>query len=353
MVFAVAEVVLGLASVVWSAVTTAPVSSVVNVAHVASICALPLTFGVVATTSKNKTNPLLSVGRGRYYSGYTPEQLEAAVGEFVASSKQKEKPGATTKAKKLGTIRNEWLRDKGVNIPYQTLKDAVQRALANKQVTLQRGRPTWFSQEDEAEILKHIDAMEDVALSPDKHYIMWLAGCLAKVYLKAFKNKKGADQAMPTTGWWRRFKRRHPAYGLRATQTYERNRATAADAWAIHRFFDTYEECLDMEQSPGYKYRQRADRVGNLDESGFQSTVRPTKSFVKKGRRNGGKRLSSNDNRDTETLVSTSLANGGRPPPHVSFPGPRDKMESLGARAGGHRSTIHGRQCIPESRKLA
>lgn len=331
MVFVLVELFFAVASVVWCA----PVSTVVNVAHVASVCALPISLAAMATTTqKKKKKQIEEAKRGKTFAAYTPEDMKAAAEEYIAGYKkgsQSKKKGARRLCKTLGTIRQEWLRDKKKNIPYNSLKRAVERALQDKKINVRNGRPPWFSEEDEAKLIKHCDDMADVALCPDKNYVMWLAGNLSRVNLKSFQNKKGEKVGEPTSGWWRRFKSRHPAYGLKSTQSYERNRATAADAWAINKFFDTYEECLNMEVTPGgpprNTYQNRADRVGNLDESGFQGTVRPTKSFSKKG--TDAKRLTSSDNRETETLVSTSIANGHRPAPIFLFLGQGTKWNLL------------------------
>lgn len=74
-------------------------------------------------------------------------------------------------------------------------------------------------------------------------------------------------------------------------------------------------------------YAQRPDRVGNLDESGIQGQCRATRSFIKNGR--SANRIDSGLTRDTETIVSTSFANGKRPPLLFSLKGQKTKERLL------------------------
>lgn len=374
-VFVLAELVFAVVSLACSA----PALNVVNVAHVAWVCVVPLSMAVVATTKRNKSHrPVTSqenenVPRGKYGQGYTPEDLQRAVAVFLKANKNagtKKKKGARKNDVKLGTIRSTFLREEGVSIPYQILKDVVQRATQENKVIVSSGPAPQLSREGEDQLIKHCDAMAGVALTPDKHYVMWLAGYLGRLAGRPFRNKDGTERKEPSEGWRAGFKKRWPSFGLKSTQSLERNRATAVDAWAIHRFFDKFEQVLGMRmdgsdlstspdpppgatQSSGGEdgdnsaldegdtaataadtttldtntYRSRADRVGNLDESGFQGTVRPTKAFAMKGKR--AQRLTSSDNRETETLVSTSVANGDRPPPIFLFLGQGTKWNIM------------------------
>jgi len=158
-----------------------------------------------------------------------------------------------------------------VHMPYNTIKRTLQ---GTRKIGCRPG-PKPKLDDLEVRLLQHIDELCDVGLSPDRAYVLWLAGELARAAGKPFQNE------LPSRGWWRRFKTRHPEYALRATQTFERARATAEDAKAIHLFFHTYEQVLDMpdRQSPGCTYRDRPDRIFNSDESGVQEDVRHTKSF--------------------------------------------------------------------------
>ena len=234
-------------------------------------------------------------GPPKYSTSYTRESLEAAVQDVL-------------RGEALREVIAKFQRDYEHDIPLMTLRDAVSRA--KKQGSsgfVKKGRPTSLTGEQEIEGLKHMNKMADHGLTPDKSYVIWYFSNIAAILGIPFPKK-------PEGKWWRCFKKRHSEWVLKSTQNYERCRACAMDAFAVNRFFDTYEKVLNDpdRQSPGCTYAERPDRVANLDESGIQGQVSQVRGFALKGKR--PKRLDNGLGKDTETIVSTACASGTRKP---------------------------------------
>ena len=121
------------------------------------------------------------------------------------------------------------------------------------------GAPTYLSPEEEEELVHFLIGSAEIGYPKSVREFRALVGVFS-------------------TGWWERFRNRHPTLSLRQGKSLAYKRAMATNREIIDKYFDLLEETISIND-----LSDRPSCIFNCDESGMPLDFRPGKRIVKKG----------------------------------------------------------------------
>ncbi|KAF0711074.1 hypothetical protein AaE_012276 [Aphanomyces astaci] len=189
-------------------------------------------------------------------------------------------------------------------IPYNTLMKAVRARKAGVMTLRQRPGPkTVLPKTCEEDLVAWIGAMQQDGHPPDRQAVLVKATQLLR--------KVDPSQAALTSGWYKRFRQRHPKLTRRMAQVISHAR-NYVDLAAVERLFETMSETIA-------KNGLTADRIFNMDETAFASRKKGSTVIALKGSQNvWAKTVTPNFHLSIVACVSAS---GSILPPLFLFPG--------------------------------
>ena len=153
-------------------------------------------------------------------------------------------------------------------VPRSTLGD---RASGRVICGAKSGAPTYLSPEEEEELVQFLVGSAEIGYPKSVREVRALVGAI-------LSNKGNSDVGCVSTGWWERFRKRHPTLSLRQGESLAYKRAIATNRDVINKYFDLLEETISKNN-----LRDRPSCIFNCDESGMPLDFRPGKRIAKKG----------------------------------------------------------------------
>ncbi|KAJ2937617.1 hypothetical protein O0L34_g17873 [Tuta absoluta] len=196
-------------------------------------------------------------------------------------------------------------------VPKATLKRHLQKGDTSENVEINKGRPVVFDKDLEDLLVKHIVTLEHHMFGLTISDIRKLAYQIAeKNYIP---HRFNHAKQMAGKAWFYAFMQRHKdKISLRQPEATSLNRVKGFNRENIANFFDIYEEIVD-------KNKLTANKIFNVDESGFQTVQKkPQKVVGEKGKRQVGA-LTSGERGVNTTMVACASVTGQFIPPMIIF----------------------------------
>nr|CAH7729068.1 unnamed protein product [Callosobruchus chinensis] len=165
-----------------------------------------------------------------------------------------------------------------------------------------------FSDEEEAELLRFLQKLDDVFYGMTRLEFLQLAGEFAKR-----KGKTGRfTEGVAGKGWYKNFMLRNPTVTLRTPEPTSVARVKGFNRVAVGRFYDLLDEVVVKNQiSP--------EMIFNMDETGvYTSSNRPPKVLSTYGKKQVGI-ISSNEKGVITTIICCCNVTGTYLPPFFIF----------------------------------
>ena len=155
----------------------------------------------------------------------------------------------------------------------------------------------------------HIISMQQMMFGFSTKDIRKLAYEMAKASGKLSQFKSDTQEV--GVEWLKGFMQRHPELSLRIPEPTSMSRAVAFNKANVDKFFRIYQEELQKEQ-------HSAERIWNVDETGFTAVHKPGKILAKSGAKQVGK-ITSGEKGVTTTAVCAVNAMGQYIPPMLIY----------------------------------
>ncbi|XP_015435159.1 PREDICTED: uncharacterized protein LOC107190790 [Dufourea novaeangliae] len=211
---------------------------------------------------------------------------------------------------------------KQFSIPVMTLKRRAKgkNIHAIGSIKLLGSKRTVFTQEQEHELVQHIQDMES------RMYGLTTRDILSLAYQLAEKNKIkhpfSTEKGIAGIDWLRGFRKRNPNISLRTPESTSAARARAFNKPVVDTFFLTLKNIQEEHSFPSH-------RIFNVDETSLSTVpTKNTKVFAKTGRKQVA-RVTSSERGDTTTAVLCMSASGNFIPPMLIFRRVRMKTELM------------------------
>ena len=153
-------------------------------------------------------------------------------------------------------------------VPRSTLGD---RASGRVVPGTKSGAPTYLSPEEEEELVHFLIGSAEIGYPKLVREVRTLVGAI-------LSRNADSDVGCVSTGWWERFKKRHPNLSLRQGESLAYKRAIVTNRDVIDKYFDLLEETISKNN-----LGDRPSCIFNCDESGMPLNFRPGKRIAKKG----------------------------------------------------------------------
>ena len=192
------------------------------------------------------------------------------------------------------------------SVPRSTLRD---RLSGRVEIGAKPGRKPLLDAALEEKLIDYASNRAKMGIGFGKAQFLKYAGSLAKKHKTSFK------KGMPSNRWWRLVKRRHAGkVTLRQPEGTASVRHQCMDAVKVGKYFAALKDVLSSSE-----LLDKPDRLWNMDETGLQLDVKPTKVVAKKGSKHLHSRTSGN--RETITVIACVSASGKTLPPHIIVKG--------------------------------
>lgn len=192
------------------------------------------------------------------------------------------------------------------SVPRSTLRDRLSGRVA---IGAKPGRKPLLDAALEEKLIDYASNRARMGIGFGKAQFLKYAGSLAKKHKTSFKKR------MPSNRWWRLIKRRHAGkVTLRQPEGTASVRHQCMDAVKVGKYFAALKEVLSSSE-----LLDKPERLWNMDETGLQLDVKPTKVVAKKGSKHLHSRTSGN--RETITVIACVSAAGKTLPPHIIVKG--------------------------------
>jgi len=157
-------------------------------------------------------------------------------------------------AVKTGRL-STYAASKQFHVPRMTLSDRVDGRV---KIDAKMGKQTYLSADDELSLCHYIDYMAKRGFPLSITDVKGFAFSIAKERGHADTFEKDG----PGRKWWRGFKKRHPEFGLRRTDSLDKGRATMGNEGTIRDYFALLRKTLDDNQ-----LFDKPQQVYNCDEA--------------------------------------------------------------------------------------
>lgn len=204
------------------------------------------------------------------------------------------------------------------DLPKTTFRRAV-----NNGVPKRPGPPTILTEEEEQELTGYCLNLQKLGFGLTRSAVNYT---VMQIIQLDGRNHPFADGG-PGQAWWMRFLLDHPELSFRVPQALTQARAQKANPAVIDNHFNKLNDTIKL-------YSLTADRIYNMDETGFNITARLGKVLAKKNAREVHKIANGNSN-DHISVCTTISASGAYIPPLIIYKGSRVVANLLkGAPAG-------------------
>ena len=153
-------------------------------------------------------------------------------------------------------------------VPRSTLGD---RASGRVICGAKSGAPTYLSPEEEEELVQFLVGSAEIGYPKSVREVRTLVGAI-------LSNKGDSGVGCVSTGWWERFRKRHPTLSLCQGESLAYKRDIATNRDVINKYFDLLEETISKNN-----LGDRPSCIFNCNESGMPLDFRPGKRIAKKG----------------------------------------------------------------------
>jgi hypothetical protein len=168
------------------------------------------------------------------------------------------------------------------------------------------GHPTTFSQAEESQLADHCKKMAGLGYV----YCRWQVIAMAESMATATGNK-----ATPTKDWYYGFVKRFPDICIQKPKKREMCRVRGSSQRNLTIYFQELNDILEK-----YDFKNQAERVWNVDETGITLDVRPPKVVAAKGEKAFVVTASRSA---TTTVIAAGSALGETIPPYIIYKGQR------------------------------
>ena len=196
-------------------------------------------------------------------------------------------------------------------VPYSTLIDGLTGRIA---IGAKVGHPTTLTPNEEAEIAETCIAFAEWGFGMGRREVE----SVVKDYLHVTKRKNPFKDGVPGEGWWSGFFKRHPKVVKRKPQQLQMARAKASCPEIISHWFD---QCLGPTLEK-LDLVGKADRIFNVDESGFPLSWNPTMILTRRGHKSP-QAMTPGSGREQITVQTCISGSGQLMAPYVVYKGAR------------------------------
>jgi hypothetical protein len=189
-------------------------------------------------------------------------------------------------------------------IPAQTLRDAV----AKNTISKRSGPPTILTSEEENELVGYCLNMQKIGFGLTKNAVNTMV-----MQIVSSQHRKHPFKDRPGKKWWQRFMRDHPELSFRVPQELSKARAAKGNPVVLQKHFETLQQIIN-------EHSLTAERIWNIDETGFNLAPRLQKVLAKKGARQVHKTAAGNSNEHVSVCPTISAA-GTYIPPLIIYKG--------------------------------
>lgn len=226
-------------------------------------------------------------------------------------------------ASKMNTD-NEPLSHREIARKFGVAETTLRRAIANGTVPKRSGPETVLTEYEERELAGYALNMQQLGFGLTKPAINTK---IMEIIHR--KNRQHPFNGQPGRKWWNRFMKNNPQLSFRVPQALTEARAQRANPIIVRDHFQKLNEIFKQ-------HSLTADRIWNMDETGFNIESRLEKVLAKKGSRQVHKISSGNDHSHI-SVCSTISAAGTYIPPLIIYKG---KMVSEGILEGAPAGTV-------------
>jgi hypothetical protein len=204
------------------------------------------------------------------------------------------------------------------SVPKATLRRHVRRLNIHACDGVKRlGRSSDLPNDVEMDLLQHILLLESRFYGLTRESLMTLAYQMAKA--NGIKTRFNDTKQKAGNEWLRGFLSRHPEISLRIPEATSLARAAGFNRQRVGEFFKLLQKIAEEENLT-------AERVFNVDETGFTAVQKPQKVLARKGKHQVGSITSCERGRNI-TFVCCSSASGRYVPPMIIYPRKNLKIE--------------------------
>ena len=220
------------------------------------------------------------------------------------------------KTKEIPSIR---AAAKAYGVPRSTLGDRLSgRVRVLSDGSTRPGPNTVLTKEEEDRFVKYCLGMSKMGFGLTRGRLV----CLVQRFLQYDGRENPFTEDRPGKSWWKGFLNRHPELGMRTPEPLSLARAIACSESKMDEWFNAFEDCLKENG-----LLDRAERIWNCDESGFQFCHKSARVLDLVGRKDCFRITS--ESKTTITNLACICANGQSIPPMTIFPGVRFSAETL------------------------
>ena len=191
------------------------------------------------------------------------------------------------------------------SVPRKSLENRIKNRTTHG---INPGPSRVLSTEEEEGLVEYIKYMAKGGFPMTSKIICAYAWAISK---RNGKSSRFSDSG-PSWHWWCDFRRRHPDLSLRSTDKLDHGRARNANKFVIKDYFELLGKTLTE-----HHIKDKANRIYNCDESGFELDNTPHKVLAVKGAKHVYSQ--SMGTREHITVHACSCASGTMLPPMIIF----------------------------------
>jgi hypothetical protein len=183
-------------------------------------------------------------------------------------------------------------------IAEQTLRDAIKKNVVPKRP----GPSTILTADEENELVGYCLNMQKIGFGLTKDAVNTMV-----MQIIESQNRKHPFKISPGKKWWQRFLRDHPILSFRIPQKLTSARAAKGNPVVIQKHFESLQQMIT-------DHSLTADRIWNMDETGFNLSPRLQKVLAQKNSRQIHKTTTGNSNEHISVCPTISAAGTFIPP---------------------------------------